>query len=412
MTSNSETTVESVVKRLKLEAKKDNSLQHISVVIEKSDANRLAVVERMRSLVAANDVMVGFARHAMFGTFSCNANPILEIDCNGIKVLHVLPNWDSKRDNSLDIRIPFVEFRELYYCLDCDLPSLFAIITNEANVKINACLALGDDSSNGLKFDVKSALPGEHYLTVIMSGQSGIAFVESVARMSREKNTTINAKQFDIHEAIILRDMIQSAQNYRILLNSNKRSALSTNGDDKPSCSSVRENSSEESAHKSSHSPHTTNRYINDCDVIEIDDSDVKTIHSNRERKERVKSLTTIANKSAKEFDEFVVHTKYVMFGTYRCEPKTTEINGHSIRFFKIWPNLLRSKYNYDVWIPFTEMREFCYCLDASLPSLFIKPTLALNNKIQEWLFLGENSEKSLKFDVNSSGIVIYMYFL
>jgi len=104
-----------------------------------------------------------FPEYVMFGTYRGDSK-IMEFDLDRIMFRSVVPN-NMETKFKYHIMIPFVEIKELSYCSEPTLTTIFIKPTKESNDKIQECMYLGKDSKNGLKFDINSK--GIHYLTNI-----------------------------------------------------------------------------------------------------------------------------------------------------------------------------------------------------------------------------------------------------
>ena len=92
--------------------------------------------------------------YAMFGTFKTTPK-VVEFTADGIKLTNVSPN-SKETKFKYHIMVPFSEIQELLFCSNDSINLFFIKPTVESNLKIQESMFLGTQSTNGLKFDVKS----------------------------------------------------------------------------------------------------------------------------------------------------------------------------------------------------------------------------------------------------------------
>ncbi|CAG2171166.1 unnamed protein product, partial [Oppiella nova] len=111
--------------------------------------------------------IVLLVKYVMFGTFETTITA-LEVREDSIRMKRVAKNCPKTRFRS-NIIIPFTGIQTLFYCTDPSLPVLFIQVTNELSAKFREHLSLGDQSPNGLKFDVTSNDSREQYIIIMLN---------------------------------------------------------------------------------------------------------------------------------------------------------------------------------------------------------------------------------------------------
>ncbi|CAG2176285.1 unnamed protein product [Oppiella nova] len=111
--------------------------------------------------------IVLLVKYVMFGTFETTITA-LEVREDSIRMKRVAKNCPKTRFRS-NIIIPFTGIHTLFYCTDPSLPVLFIQVTNELSAKFREHLSLGDQSPNGLKFDVTSNDSREQYIIIMLN---------------------------------------------------------------------------------------------------------------------------------------------------------------------------------------------------------------------------------------------------
>ncbi|CAG2117824.1 unnamed protein product, partial [Medioppia subpectinata] len=119
--------------------------------------------------------------YVMFGTFVATITG-MDVTAKGFKLKRVLKNCSNSTIRfRLAIDLHFRDMQELYYCLSPSLPALFVRLNNEANVRLQEDLCVGDRSPNGFKFDVKSQDPREQYVIVVLKDKIVDNFAKALA---------------------------------------------------------------------------------------------------------------------------------------------------------------------------------------------------------------------------------------
>ena len=107
-------------------------------------------------------------------------------------------------------------------------------------------------------------------------------------------------------------------------------------------------------------------------------------------------------DKSLKLKDSLTLSDNYLIVGNYRNSFGTFIATDIGIKVSFMRSNKLNAKFPVRMIVPFNEMEEFLYCSDPTFPVLCVKPVTNSCLKIQEGLYLGDNSPNRYKFDVNN----------
>lgn len=93
---------------------------------------------------------------------------------------------------------------------------------------------------------------------------------------------------------------------------------------------------------------------------------------------------------------------EYVMFGTYRAKPSFVRIEEDAIIIGNVSVNAENNNDKFNVSLPPAEVRQTLVCADQRCPLLLLSPIGQSCAKIQECLYLGDNSPNGLKLDTSS----------
>ena len=177
--------------------------------------------------------------------------------------------------------------------------------------------------------------------------------------------------------------------------------------------------------------PNTANRRTKNPELIELDgetphespeeiatqttDDGIEIMDTNGENRSNDSNNNSNESSNSKPVSDGIIQCpiqtipEYAMFGTYKAMPKTVEYNTDSIKLTNVSPNNKETKFKYHIMIPYIEIQQLLYCPGTTNPMILIKPTIESCGKIQDCMYLGENSQNGLKLSIKSKGSFAYL---